>query len=244
MFIMAAHLFPKDIVKNFRYKTTAALLVMFAAGCAKDLPTDFVTVSARGFAVAAPDPIIFVHGYTASTTTWKTMISRFKTDGYTQLVDWTYGAGQPNATTAQQLAVKVDSVLRATGASKVDIITHSMGALSARYYVRNLGGNGKVDAVVSLGGPNHGTQTALLCSQASCLEMRVGSTFLKNLNSSDETWGTPRYATWWSKCDEVIIPQSSTALTGATNTQTSCLRHNDLHENATVYGQVKAFVAK
>jgi triacylglycerol lipase len=81
---------------------------------------------------------------------------------------------------------------RRYGATKVDIITHSMGTLSARYYVRNLGGDGKVDALVSLGGANHGTSTANLCFDASCVEMRPNSTFLTNLNSIDETWGTPR----------------------------------------------------
>ena len=29
----------------------------------------------------------------------------------------------------------------------------------------------------------------------------------------------------------------------ATNTQTACISHGALHEDATVYGQVKAFVA-
>jgi triacylglycerol lipase len=117
-----------------------------------------------------------------------------------------------------------------------------MGTLSARYYIRNLGGDGKVDALVSLGGANHGTNTAAFCFDTSCLEMRPNSSFLAALNATDETWGTPRYATWWSPCDEVIQPQTSTILTGATNTQTACMQHSQLHENATVYSQVKAWV--
>ena len=192
----------------------------------------------------AHDPILFVHGWNANSTTWTTMVSRFRADGWTsaELVNWSYNFSQSNKTTAQQIAAKVDSILAATGASKVDIITHSMGTLSARYYVRNLGGDGKVDALVSLGGANHGTSTAYVCGQASCLEMWPNSSFLTALNSIDETWGTPRYATWWSPCDEVIQPHSSTSLSGATNTQTACLTHSQLHEDATVYAQVKAMV--
>ena len=40
------------------------------------------------------------------------------------------------------------------------------------------------------------------------------STFLKSLNATDETPGLPRYATWWSPCDEVINPDSSVPLAG------------------------------
>ncbi len=73
-----------------------------------------------------------------------------------------------------------------------------MGALSARYYTKNLGGSSKVDALISLGGANHGTNTAFFCAQTSCIEMRPNSSFLNALNKKDETPGTPRYATWWS----------------------------------------------
>jgi triacylglycerol lipase len=172
------------------------------------------------------------------------MVSRFKADGWTnaELANWSYNFRQSNATTASIIAQKVDSILAVTGATKVDIITHSMGTLSARYYVRNLGGEGKVDALVSLGGANHGTTTASLCFDVSCVEMRPNSTFLANLNSVDETWGTPRYATWWSDCDEVINPHSSVLLNGATNTQTSCMSHSQLHEDVGVYQQVRDMV--
>ena len=193
----------------------------------------------------AHSPVLFVHGWNASASTWTTMVSRFKADGWTdrELVNFSYSYSQSNATTAQLLASKVDSVLAATGATRVQIVTHSMGALSARYYVRNLGGATKVDGLVSLGGPNHGTTTAYLCFQVSCMEMYPGSNFLNALNATDETWGDTRYATWWSACDEVINPDSSVPLAGAVaNTQTACITHSALHEDATVYTQVRDFV--
>ena len=193
---------------------------------------------------AANDPILFVHGWNGDTSTWTTMISRFQADGWTssELNNWTYNWRQSNATTASEISSKVDSILAATGATKVDIVTHSMGGLSSRYYAKNLGGDAKIDEWVSLGGPNHGTGTANFCFDTSCVQMRQGSTFLKDLNQGDETPGAVNYRTWWSPCDEVINPDSSVALSGATNTQTSCMTHSTLHENATVYAQVRDFV--
>jgi triacylglycerol lipase len=195
--------------------------------------------------VATRNPVLFVHGWNSSGAIWGTMIDRFKTDGYTdlELFNWSYNTAQSNAVTAQQLSARVDEILNLTGASKVDIITHSMGALSTRYYIKNLAGKNTVDDFVSLGGPNHGTNTAVFCFQTSCLEMRPNSSFLNALNRKDETPGRViSYGTWWSPCDEVINPQTSTVLKGATNTQTRCVRHSDLYVSAEVYTQVKAWV--
>jgi triacylglycerol lipase len=136
----------------------------------------------------------------------------------------------------------VDSLLSATGATKLDIIAHSMGGLSSRYFARSLGGSDKIDAFVSLATPNHGTTTANLCGLVSCLEMRPGSAFLTALNADDETPGSPRYATWWTPCDQVTTPPQSVILTGATNTQTACIGHSDMYSDATVYQQVRDWV--
>ena len=192
----------------------------------------------------ARDPIIFVHGWSSSGATWNTMASRFRADGYTaaETVQWSYNTSQSNATTAQQLSTLVDQVRASTGAAKVDLISHSMGGLSTRYYVKNLGGDVKVDDFVSLAGPNHGTNTANFCFQTSCTQMRPGSSFLNALNSGDETPGAVSYGTWWSPCDEVINPDSSVLLAGAVNTQTACLSHSGVKDSATTYAQVKAFI--
>src|SRR3954451_1375091 len=171
-------------------------------------------------AASAHDPILFVHGWNSNSSTWNTMINRFTADGWTaaELNNWSYNFSQSNATTASQIATKVNQILAATGAAKVDLISHSMGGLSTRYYVKNLGGGAKVDDWVSLGGPNHGTNTANYCFSTACGERRIGSTFLNNLNASDETPGTTvNWLPWWSPCDEIINPDSSVALSGATN---------------------------
>ena len=62
------------------------------------------------------------------------------------------------------------------------------------------------------------------------------------LNSGDETPGDVRYGTWWSPCDEVINPDSSILLSGATNTRTACILHSGYYGSSTVYGQVRNFV--
>ena len=191
------------------------------------------------------NPIVFVHGWSSSASVWATMTARFQADGWPEayLVAWSYDTSQSNVETAEQLAHQVDSLLARTGARRVDIVSHSMGALPARYYARNLGGAARIDGWASLGGPSHGTITAFACFARSCREMRPGSAFLRALNEGDETPGPTRYATWRSPCDLVILPQDSPVLEGAVNEATVCLLHLELPTNATVYAQVRDWLA-
>jgi triacylglycerol lipase len=228
-------------------RRTLSLAAVAAAVVAMSMTASAMGAKPGGGGGGTPpthNPILFVHGWSESSSIWNTMINRFQADGWTsaELNNWSYNTSQSNVTTAQQIKTKVDQILSQTGASKVDIITHSMGGLSSRYYAKNLGGDVKVDDWVSLGGPNHGTDTANFCFSTACTEMRVGSSFLASLNSGDETPGAVTYGTWWSPCDEIINPDSSVALSGASNTQTACLSHADLYGDATVYGQVRNFV--
>src|SRR3954447_18066360 len=186
---------------------------------------------------SAQDPILFVHGYVESASLWNTMIGRFEKDGYPKsyLSAYSYNTSQSNKVDAEEVKSKVEALLKTTGASKVDIIAHSMGSLNTRWYIKFLGGESKVDDWVSLGGPNHGTDFANFCFSASCVEMRSGSKFLGELNAGDETPGTVNYGTWWSPCDEIINPDSSVPLLGATNTETGCISHLNLMQDETVY---------
>ncbi|MGH3367582.1 MAG: esterase/lipase family protein [Nocardioidaceae bacterium] len=195
-------------------------------------------------AAAERQPVVFVHGWNSSASAWDTMVSRFRADGWSasHLNAWQYSTAQSNVTTAGQLSSYVDTVRSRTGAATVDIVTHSMGGLSSRYYLKNLNSTGKVDEWVSLGGPNHGTSSAYGCPETSCQQMRPGSAFLSNLNAGDETPGALRYGTFWSNCDGVIYPADSTKLTGATNTNVGCVSHSGLRTNAAVYAQVRDFV--
>ena len=191
------------------------------------------------------DPILFVHGWSESSSLWNTMIKNFEKDGYkkSELSNYSYNTSQSNKIDAEtEVKPRVESLLKATGASKVDIIAHSMGSLNSRWYIKFLGGEATVDDWVSLGGPNHGTTTANLCFSTACEEMRVGSTFLSELNAGDETPGAVNYGTWWSPCDEVINPDESVILSGATNTKTACISHVALTTDSTVYSQVREFI--
>lgn len=206
-----------------------------------------LSLTATPAQAATHNPVVFVHGLSSSSSSWNDWVADFKADGYTasELDAWSYSWSQSNVTTAQQLATEVQRVLAATGASKVDLVVHSMGALSARYYLKNLGGTSYVDDFVSTAGVNHGTTVASWCSwlYTSCSEMYTGSSFLTALNSGDETPGSVAYASYWSNCDDALTPDTTAILSGATNVEVGCISHDEMNNDYGVYEQVRDFVA-
>ncbi|MDH6218191.1 esterase/lipase family protein [Streptomyces pseudovenezuelae] len=206
-----------------------------------------LSLAATPAQAATHNPVVFVHGLSGSASGWDDWVADFEADGYSssELFAWSYDWGQSNATSAQQLATEIKSVLARTGASKVDLVAHSMGVLSTRYYLKNLGGTAYVDDFVSVAGTNHGTSIASLCAwlYTSCKEMQTGSAYVTALNSGDETPGSVSYASYWSDCDSAVVPNSSALLSGATNVDVGCISHTDTNNDHGVYTQVRDFIA-
>ncbi|GAA3800454.1 esterase/lipase family protein [Streptomyces phyllanthi] len=205
-----------------------------------------LTLSAPARA-ATHNPVVFVHGLSSSSSSWDEWRGYFQADGYTssEVYAVSYDWSKSNATTAAQLRTEIQNVLARTGASKVDLVVHSMGALSSRYYLKNLGGTTYVDDFVSTAGTNHGTTVAGWCRwlYTSCAEMYTGSSFLSSLNSGDETPGSVSYASYWSNCDDALTPDTTAILSGATNVEVGCISHQDMNNDYGVYQQVRNFIA-
>ncbi|WP_285759550.1 esterase/lipase family protein [Nocardiopsis ansamitocini] len=218
-----------------------------AAACALAAALALSVVPAAAAHANAHDPVIFVHGFGGKGNQWSSMRQNFIDNGYRadQLHVFSYDSLRSNKTIASQLSDRVQQVRTSTGAAKVDIVTHSMGGLSSRWYLKFGDGQQYVDDWVSIGGPNNGTNIANLCTSliTPCKEMRQGSEFLSELNADDPTPGDVSYATFRSPCDVVINPVDSTLLDGATNIRTSCLEHVAMMSNSAVINQVRDFVA-
>lgn len=122
------------------------------------------------------------------------------------------------AVSAQAVCDQIDAIRSRTGAARVDLVGHSQGALASRHCVKHQGGVDKVATMVSLGGPNYGTNRAYLCTSTACRQMRPGSTFLAELNAGDDTPGAVRYVHLFSYESSGGINGEDVALAdGATN---------------------------
>lgn len=94
------------------------------------------------------------------------IINEFKNQGYVENqnlftfpYDWRYGVTGKYAngkTNANLLAEKIQSILAQTGASKVDVVAHSMGGLITKQYVADNSVNNYISKAVFVGVPNTG----------------------------------------------------------------------------------------
>lgn len=109
-------------------------------------------------------PVLMFHGFWGEAAEFDVLRDRLIDAGWP--ASWIYqhdfanGEFGCNADNALQVAALVERALSETGATRVDIIAHSMGSLSTRHYVRELGGLERVNSWISLGGPNHGVMQA------------------------------------------------------------------------------------
>ena len=193
---------------------------------------------------APPEPIVFVHGWSSSPSTWNTMRNRFVASGFpaNRLFAFGYDTGQSNKTSAAQLNAYLDQVRAQTGSPVVDLVSHSQGGLVSRWCMKAAGCNGKVDDWVSLAGANHGTLVSLCFWSAGCREMFYNSDFVKALNATDETPGSATYTAFWSGTDAVILPNASAQLaSGARNIRID-IGHNDFPGSATVFTTLRPIV--
>jgi triacylglycerol lipase len=194
---------------------------------------------------SVPVPVLLVHGFDGSAESWKVMVSRLLAAGYPRdRVDAiSYDSNGSNVAAAARIAAAVDALRARTHSQRVDIVSHSMGAIGSRYYLEKLGGTAHVAAYASLAGVNTGTVLAYGCYLiVSCQEMVPTSPLLDLLNRNFQPAGPTRWAAWWSPCDTVIVPQDHAELPGARNTETACIGHSDLKTDPTVFSQLLHFL--
>lgn len=185
----------------------------------------YVTPSAEAN-TSNKNPVVFVHGY------FDTKSDLFGKSNFTFLIDYLVDQGWDrnelyviqytdaigsNIPNASELDVFINNVLSQTGKEKVDIVAHSMGGLSSRYYIQNLGGHEKVGSLITLGSPHKGTPLANLVAWTDGgAEMVPNSPFLQSLNSGDITPGSVNYTSIYTYLDE-MVPYSNSQLSGWNN---------------------------
>jgi triacylglycerol lipase len=189
---------------------------------------------------ATINPVVLVHGFTASPSSMATLKANFEAQGR-QAFSIDYNS-ENNVTNANQLATFINDVKAQTGAEKVDLVGHSMGGLSTRYYLKNLGGQANVSEYVSLGSPHYGVWSACLLPTSLGGQMCPWSSFLSSLNSGDDTPGSLLYTTIYSTGDTTVPNSSSRLDGGACFKQVTGVSHSGLTTNSTVFTHVLSAV--
>ncbi len=165
-------------------------------------------------------PVMLVHGYRCNSGLWWWMIGRLRAAGFAaEAVDL-----EPALVSidrfAEQLHHAIEAHLPATGARKLRLVTHSMGGLVARAYLKRYGSQ-RVDKLITLACGHQGTRIAYLGLGTSAREMEPGSAWLAALG---EPASVPAVTVWTAQ-DNFISPQTSGRLSGAQEVVVSGMGH-------------------
>ncbi|MGC5247208.1 esterase/lipase family protein [Gordonia sp. DT219] len=195
------------------------------------------------------EPVVLVHGtWENAYNNWAMISPALKKEGYC-VYALNYGISNPlqggglggllpgaNGTgdiakSGKQVGQFVDKVLKSTGASKVNMVGHSQGGITAREYLRYDGGAAKVDNLVTLGATNNGTSLdgigtlgrtinnlgidtlgpIALAVGTSGIQQVYDSVYIKHLNAGGKyAIGDVNYTIVGSRYDEVTTPYQST----------------------------------
>jgi triacylglycerol lipase len=132
--------------------------------------------------VRAAAPVVLVHGFAASGASWFAVRRALRADGRTVVSfdypPWTSSVDE----LADRLAATVEDLLAATGASKVDLVGHSLGGVIIALAMTRDRLAEHVDLVVTIGSPLSGSPWAAMLPVAPLVRaLRPGSALLRRL---------------------------------------------------------------
>lgn len=123
--------------------------------------------------------LVFVHGLGANGSGFLPLRAYLRLHGHRRCIASRYGGA--GSVEAMALKLKRD-VEAAVGGGRVDLVAHSTGGLAARCYLQLLGGARRVDRLITLGTPHHGTHAANFIPSALVRQLLPESPFLRHLN--------------------------------------------------------------
>jgi triacylglycerol lipase len=158
--------------------------------------------------LAAHIPVVLVHGLVDNRSVFTVMRRALRRRGFAQVCTWNYSPLQRDVeSAAEALGRHIERVCRETGHERVHVVGHSLGGLVARYLVQRLGGDARVESLVTLGTPHGGTLWAHVLPTPLVRQLRPGSPLIEELAQPSSC--RTRITAVYSDLDQVVVPSAS-----------------------------------
>ena len=159
--------------------------------------------------LAARIPVLLVHGLVDNRSVFSVMNRGLRRRGFTHVCSWNYSPLLTDiARGADDLGRHIERICEQTGHDRVHVVGHSLGGLISRYYVQKRGGDRRVDSLVTLGTPHHGSVWAHVVPTPLIRQLRPGSPVIRKLDEPAPDCRTPITAIY-SDLDQMVVPTSS-----------------------------------
>jgi pimeloyl-ACP methyl ester carboxylesterase len=159
--------------------------------------------------LAARIPVLLVHGLVDNRSVFSVMNRGLRRRGFTHVCTWNYSPLLTDiARGAADLGAHIERICEQTGHDRVHVVGHSLGGLISRYYVQRQGGDRRVESLVTLGTPHHGSVWAHVVPTPLIRQLRPDSPVIQELDEPAPGCRTPVTAIY-SDLDQMVVPTSS-----------------------------------
>jgi pimeloyl-ACP methyl ester carboxylesterase len=159
--------------------------------------------------LAAHIPVVLVHGLIDNRSVFTIMRRALRRRGFAQVCTWNYSPLQRDVQgAAEALGRHIERICRETGHERVHVVGHSLGGLVARYLVQRLGGDARVESLVTLGTPHSGSRWAHALPTPLVRQLRPGSTLFRELAEPVPSCRT-RITAVYSDLDQMVVPSAN-----------------------------------
>ncbi|MFK5926763.1 MAG: alpha/beta hydrolase [Desulfuromusa sp.] len=156
-------------------------------------------------------PILLLHGLFVNQACWFWFKHRLRKNGFKNLVTMNLSSWHSEEALTELLAKRIDELRHQLGVNKVHLIGHSMGGMIARNYVQLRGGHDKVEQLICLGAPHHGSKLATFSLDPLGKLLIPNSDFLVRLNSAPIPENIQLTNIYTNK-DNMVLPNSNNHL--------------------------------
>jgi len=161
-------------------------------------------------------PLVLVHGLGGNRGLWWPLRLFLRVNGHRRIYAFGYEDGTIEDH-AKSLKDFVDSILRATAETRVDIVAHSLGGIISRYAIQRLGLRDTARTLVTMATPHQGTYAAQYANTTLTRPLRPDSDVICDLNAEDLTGYPMWFFSIFSNRDVYVVPAEGMTHPGAEN---------------------------
>ena len=200
------------------------------------------TRKARRTAQGERNPVVLIHGFCDSAKSMRRMQRWLQSRGWHVFA--TNLTPSDGSLSLCELAKRLAAYIEETFPKdrKIDVVGFSMGGVISRYYVQRLRGAVRVNRLITISAPHHGTLLAFLSRRPGCLEMRPGSALLNLLNSDTDALRRVQFMSIWTPLDLTIIPPSSSRMMLGQERKSWTLAHRLMIWQSSCLRQIEQFL--
>ncbi|MDP9109768.1 MAG: alpha/beta fold hydrolase [Pseudomonadota bacterium] len=195
-------------------------------------------------------PVLLIHGYGCNSGYWQSMSRALQAASVSHHAVSLEPILAPIDDYVPHIAQAVETLMNESACAQIILVCHSMGGLVARAYLRAHGAR-NIARVITLGTPHQGTGLALHGAGENSRQMQfIGSAedgqasdWLQTLAHSEDAASRALFVSIYSHHDNIVAPQTSSHLEGATNIALPGIGHvalgSDRQVQALVLAQIR-----